>query len=554
MKNLTPIAFLLAATGLNAQDLETAPEIDPIAAEVFAEDIVPPVSAGPDLQLQPEPDADLESEPAHEAPEMDQVVPVAADDLEADDLEADDLEAGAAEDIEAPTTQDFGPPEAVTVALPADATPEEELIFQYERYLQLMADGVYDEADSVAKRVVELAITVKGPQSTDFAKALTNLAIVQHRTRQFDAAQQNFQSSIEIIEDNEDRLNEQLINPLKGLGAAQLEGGRPDLAGSTFRRAVHVSHVNEGPHNLNQIELLESLAETSLRLGSAEDARHIQDMIYSVNERAYAANTLEMVPSLMQRAAWQHRTGFINDERTTLRRAIRIIELEVGKNSTQLVEPLTRLGKSYFYVDLSGTVAYGQTAMSTGEIHFKRALRIASLYPESNWELIAGTSLALGDYYMFQGNEQRARKVYQEAWANLSEGDDQLAYRSIQLEELVPLRVRPIPQYVNTGGEKSSNDPDEPLLQGNVTVSYDVSARGRATNLKIIEANPPEFADMQLYVQREVRSRIFRPRFVDASPAVTDNQLLIHNFYYQQADLDALQSASAATTTEQDQT
>ena len=101
---------------------------------------------------------------------------------------------------------------------------------EFELFKDLMDENVYDEADTVAKRVVELSIKTHGPQSNQFAKALTNLAIVQFRTEQFDASVQNFESAIEIIEDNEDRLNIQLINPLKGLGAAQLESGRPDLA------------------------------------------------------------------------------------------------------------------------------------------------------------------------------------------------------------------------------------------------------------------------------------------------------------------------------------
>ncbi|MDH3532168.1 MAG: hypothetical protein OEO82_04505, partial [Gammaproteobacteria bacterium] len=84
-----------------------------------------------------------------------------------------------------------GPPvgQLVPVAdeevLPADAEPapeltdEEQLIAQFERYKQLMTDRVFDEADSVAKSVVELAIRVAGPRSNDAARALTNLAIVQ---------------------------------------------------------------------------------------------------------------------------------------------------------------------------------------------------------------------------------------------------------------------------------------------------------------------------------------------------------------------------------------
>ena len=146
----------------------------------------------------------------------------------------------------------------------ASELSDEELLMQhYARYRELVNAGVLDEADSVAKRVIELAIRVTGPRSVETAKALTNLAIVQHRNDQFDLAQQNYQTAVDIIEENEDRLNDQLINPLKGLGAAQLESGRPDLATNTFARAVHVTHVNEGPHNLDQVGILESLAEAT---------------------------------------------------------------------------------------------------------------------------------------------------------------------------------------------------------------------------------------------------------------------------------------------------
>jgi tetratricopeptide (TPR) repeat protein len=129
---------------------------------------------------------------------------------------------------------------------------------------------------------------------------------VQHRNKQFDAAQQNFESAIDIIEDIEDRLNHRLINPLKGLGAAQLEGGRPDLAMQTFGRAIHVTHVNEGPHNLDQIEILESLAETNVRLGNIEDAREMHDKIYLLHRRRYEDDQLALIPSLMRRAEWHH--------------------------------------------------------------------------------------------------------------------------------------------------------------------------------------------------------------------------------------------------------
>jgi len=532
MTNLTTIAsttLLFFAAGVAAQEAdETSREADAITAEVFASDIVAP-------------DQQQEAAPVGEMPTLDQVVPVADDESE--------------EIVEQPSTnqtEDFSSPEQASVPLPADATDEEQLLWYYERYLDLMKNGVYDEADSAAKQVVELAIKVKGPKSIDFAKALTNLAIAQHQTKQFDAAQQNFQSAIEIIEDKEDRLNEQLINPLKGLGAAQLEDGRPDLASTTFRRAVHVTHVNEGPHHLDQIEVLESLAEASLRLGAVDDAKDVQDTIFALNQHAYATNSIDIIPPLMRRAAWQHRASLINDERTTLRQVVRIIELEKGKNDLRLIDPLTRLGQSFFYLDVSGVSSYQGAMVTTGEVYLKRALRIATENPSSSWQQVAETSLVLGDYYVIGGMEQRARKIYQETWRILTEDDDRLDYRREQLEQLVTLRHRPIPQYIQSRTDDSNSDPESQLLQGNITVTYDILISGRATNLKIIEAVPADFTDMQRRVQRELRNRVYRPRFVDSRPTISDKQILVHRFFYTQADLDAIRSESAST--EQDET
>jgi len=199
--------------------------------------------------------------------------------------------------------QDVGP----SADRSTDEITADQLNAEFMRVRILLAERAFDEADSVAKRAIELAIRLKGPRSDEMAKALTNLGVVQHYTKQYDAAQQNFQAAVEIIEDIEDRLNSQLVNPLQGLAAAQLESGRPDLASNTYNRAVHVTHVNEGPHNLDQLELLESLEGVHVRLGLTEEADDIQETIYALNTRHYENGTLEVIPALMKRARWQPR-------------------------------------------------------------------------------------------------------------------------------------------------------------------------------------------------------------------------------------------------------
>lgn len=457
------------------------------------------------------------------------LLPLAAASLNAQDNVSDDV-----------------PEDNSDVVVPVQ-TDDEALLREFKRYKQYMNDGVLDEAESVAKRVVELAIRTKGPKSSESAKALTNLAIVQYQSDQFDPAQQNFQAAIEIIEDIEDRLNAQLVNPLKGLAAAQLEAGRPDLASDTYGRAVHVTHVNEGPHNLEQLILLESLAETNLRLGEIDQAREIQETIYALNARHYEFDSLELVPSLMRRAAWQHRAGLVYDSRATYRRAMRIIEKQTSKQDIRLVGPLILLGKSFFFVDLSGTSTYGGSSFASGEIYFKRAVRIAKESPDSTWRIVARANLALGDYYMFDNNPQRGRAVYKGVWELLSEEEERLDFRREELEQVVTLRQRSLPKYLPDSGPEDEQRSNNTILQGTVRMSYDVSTRGRAADVILVEAEPPEFTSMQKFVQREIRRRIFRPRLEDSEVVASPDQVLVHTYFYRQSDLDALRSPTAAT-------
>ena len=437
--------------------------------------------------------------------------------------------------------QDPGPEDQVVpvaeeapAVVDADLSDEERLMLEFERYKQFINDGSMDEADASAKRIVEMAIRLYGPQSLETAKALNNLAYVQHRTAQYDAAIQNFESAVVIIEGESDRLNAQLVNPLKGLGAAQLANGRPDLAVQSFNRATHITHVNDGPHNIDQVEILESLAESTLRMGDMQGARDLLDRIHMLNVRHFDNNELGLLPSLMRRADWQHRAGYYNDERATYRRAIRIVEAKLGKNAPQLIEPLVKLGESFYFVDITQSNTQ-QGVVATGEMYFKRAARIAEDSDEVGWAETADIKLSLADYYVYVEAHNRARKIYREMWEYLSTDEERLSMRREQLEQPVVLTEENLPKYTG-GGRRNGN---EDYLSGTIRVDYTVSRRGRVRNIRT-EALPPQFTDMQRIVHREVRRRIFRPMLSDGQPQESDQLTFEHTFFYRQSDLDEL--------------
>jgi tetratricopeptide (TPR) repeat protein len=443
-------------------------------------------------------------------------------------------------------------PVADEVAPPPPQTsvdPEEQLMEEFARYRRLVQEGTFDEADIAAKRIVEMAIRVYGPQSRETASALNNLGIVQHSNGQFDAAIQNFTSSVEIIEIVEDRLNDALVNPLKGLGAAQLGNGRPDLAQKTFTRAAHITHVNEGPHNLDQVEILESIAETFIRMGDTKEARKILDRIHIINVKYFEKNPMGLLPTLMNRASWQHRAGYYAEERSSYRRAIRIVESSAGNNDPMLVEPLRRLGESFYYVDVSmASPQQQQGILATGEMYFKRASRIAEKSKDFSWRELAETKVALADYYTFTEAHNRSRKIYRQVWELLSADEERLALRNELFADPVAIRAETLPLYAGGIGDSGSSRKD--LIAGKIVVTYSVSTRGRVRELQT-EAIPAEFVDMQRMVHREIRRRMFRPRIVDGVAADSEALVFEHAFSYVQSDLDALRAAKLPTDSEQ---
>jgi hypothetical protein len=205
-----------------------------------------------------------------------------------------------------------------------------------------------------------------------------------------------------------------------------------------------------------------------------------------------------------------------------------------------------KLGESFFFVDTSDAQSFRAATAASGEMYFKRAVRIASENPDADWVILAKAKIALGDYYNFRADTGRSRSNYGDAWSLMSADPERLDLRADMLEVLVPLNGDPIPRYVGeaTSRDREANDPG--IREGRIVVSYDVSSRGRVQELKVVEAEPTEFSDMQRMIQREVRTRIYRPRFIDAQPVSTPNQALSHTFYYRQEDLDKLREEAGS--------
>lgn len=422
--------------------------------------------------------------------------------------------------------------------LPQAESEIDELRRLYGLYRDALDSAAYLEADTLAKRIVELSIRINGIDSHDSARAITNLGIAQHHNRDFESAQRNFVASIDIIERIDDRLSEALINPLRGLAATQVATGRPDQAKQSFQRAIHVSHVNDGPHNQGQVATLEAMSELFISMGDIDDAIDIQEHVYAIQARNIDPVSIEMLPALEKQAIWQHRLQMYQRERMSWRQIINIIEKNRGKEDLLLIPPLTSLGKSYLFVTPAEFEFQPEASAGSGETYLRRANRIADVNPDSNWETVEKTLLALGDYYILSGRPNRAAKIYKEAWALLTEEDEQQRkYRRENLEYPNVLQNIYLPKYYNTEREEGAQIAPENFLSGSVSFSYTVLATGRLTSIKHLETQPPQLVDITGMVARKLRHMVYRPRITSGTLVGRADVVYTHEFFYKLSDI-----------------
>jgi len=440
-----------------------------------------------------------------------------------------------------------------------------ELQRLFTLFREALGDKAYLEADTLAKRVVEMSIDLNGIDSHDSAKAITNLGIAQHHNRDYESAMRNFESSIDIIERIDDRLSSSLINPLRGLAATQALTGRPAMAKRSYERAVHVSHVNDGPHNPDQVTTLASIAELSISVGDLSVADDIQEQIYAIQSRNIDPQSLDIIPAMEIKAGWQHRLQQYREERLTLRKIISVLQRHKGKDSLELIAPLTNLGKSFLFISQTQFNYHDDVSATSGESYLRRANRIADTNPDSTWQIVESTLLALGDYYVLSGRPNRAARIYGETWALLSlsedplteneqaKGDEQarLRNRRNHLETVKILQVVHPPKYYNSVREDTGLPPPENFATGSVSFSLTVSANGRIGSLKHIETQPYQLEEFGKTIGRSLRRLMYRPRIEDGKMVATKEITYTHEFFYRPSDLQAaVKNAETASETE----
>lgn len=401
-----------------------------------------------------------------------------------------------------------------------------------------LTEDQLQEGETVAKGALEELLRDDSATYQDRVLALSNLALVQKLMSEYASSALNYTTAIAVVETNEDRLSEHLIEPLTGLAATQVASGDYGTGLNTYDRALHISQVNDGLHTMGQVDILDSMIDANIEAGELETAFELLDRLNILFERKFTHKGIELVPVLQKRADLLNALGRHGAERQTYLQMVDIMEDTYGESELGLVKPYLALADTYLY-QTDQVVYRSEPTTQTGETFLKKALKIAESNPDAGPELLEECVLSLGDYYMLLRNNGMARAEYRRAWDLMSSGPDALERRKQRLEIATPLRRPAMGVHVDFAyGWKLDDIDTENLRDGHITARYSVTRRGRVTDVELIESEPSNLAKMETRVRWGVRGFFFRPRFEAGVPVKSTQHTYRHDFLYLPSDLD----------------
>lgn len=410
-----------------------------------------------------------------------------------------------------------------------------ELSALQEQYRNHLSDSDTDAAIETAKRIVAVSGALFGEQSAQVAAALTNLGIVQIDAGNFVAARENFSAAIRLRENLGDGIIDiNLINPLKGLAQTQMALDDAETAVLLYERAIHVSHVNLGPNNLEQIPVMDALSRAHYYLGNERDADDVQNSMLRLQRRRFEPGSDQYVDALTRRAEWHATLGDYAKATAAYKSVERALREQHGGDDIRLIEPLVQLAFVTAKLALVSanerlTSPYDERELifEEGKRAIGRAVRIARDNTDNNPRLLAETLARQGDFYMATGASRSARKPYKESWSLLSSDPGLRKARDRLFDTPRPVKMLEL---------RSTHDADSagrPVLtpdRGFVEVRYNVTAFGRPVGLEVIDSEPAGLMDD--YVVSRLRRFVFRPRFEDGTAVEYTGAIYRHPFRY----------------------
>ncbi|WP_078085164.1 hypothetical protein [Microbulbifer mangrovi] len=397
---------------------------------------------------------------------------------------------------------------------------------------------------SVAAEEISALDNAKAPPAAYIEAASKPLEKPKRQLRPSKAAD-DYRQRIEEMEAEFGAYGAGLDEQLMGLGSALQRSGAHELAISEFRRAMLINRVNEGLYSLNQVPMIERMIESQIALNQWEEANDNHEYLFWLHVKNYGEKDPRMLPIINQLSNW-HLQAYIDEKGATLFEhlinatnlyalAVDIISQNFGANDLRLVEALRGLkATNYYLATYSGEPQeaivvntsfgggnmdqqrraqldhYRINSFSSGKTAITKIMDVYQKNPSSPPAASAKAKVELGDWYMMFNKWHSARETYGEAYQALWDN----GATNQEIDEIFgrPAALPTLPLL---------DEDREALANSYVTVSYDVTAFGKARNIQILSARPESKVSIRSRVRNVLKKAKFRPRFENGEPVET---------------------------------
>ncbi len=374
------------------------------------------------------------------------------------------------------------------------------------------------------------------------------------QAKEYKPAISDLNKRITTIEHMGDGYDPRLVRPLTLLGDAEAGLGQYQSALQEYERAVHLSRVNQGLNNPEQVEIVYREADTWKALGDYQQANDREEYAYYVLNQIHAPDDEKLLPGIYHLAEWYESTSNVFAARALYEQAVDIIDAHHKLDTPDAIPALEGLATSYrlerfppYYLTESQPLANESVRagvaqpitvnnFSEGEGALQRIVRIRQANQGDDPIALAKAELELADWYTLFDKRSRADALYAEAWKLMKgvEGFDVVGYFSEPRLLYFPAPSNPSPPPPDKRGERST---------GYVEVAFDITDDGYVRDLNTVASEPEGLMDFR--VRKSLRLARYRPVLVDGVPVAKEAHTYRHEFpYYTELEGDP-QTASA---------
>lgn len=433
--------------------------------------------------------------------------------------ELEGKDGGAASDEPRPEPEDALAPDAEPAIADVEepGPPEPNLVDTRARFDGFVELGEFSAAVETGRELIEQTKIEMGAESDATADAMTLVGRAATQAEDYDYAEALFLDAIALYESNNGTLAPILIDPLTGLGDNYQASDAHPEAISAYVEARSLSRRNFGLLNKDQIVLLDEMSESYLELEQLETADELQLNALRIAERVDGFENPAVLPALYKYGGWLRSIGRFADERLLYLRAMDIIKRTYGKDHPLSAVPLRETGNS-FRVE--------RIAEGLGASSLKRSIAVLENAEEPDALELARSYRDLGDWYTAFSRTGKGAAEYRTAWRLLDQVEDGDEYRRTWFRSGRFVFYTPPAQR---GLRAKGSEPG--LKDGFVTVRFDLTARGRPTNIELVDSDPKDFKEES--VKRALRRSRLRPILADdGNPVLAEGLVRRYEYIY----------------------